>query len=77
MCAYSLIWTKRNVQPSRKVERMPALRPRRLPCLIDVSAQCIVTEDESRIAVFTPATATGSSVPGAGQLSPCTTRMKK
>ena len=42
---------------------MPAFRPKRLPFLIDVSAQCIVTEDESRIAVLTPATATGSLWP--------------
>ena len=57
---------------------MPAFRPKRLPFLIDVSAQCIVTEDESRIAVLTPATATGSSWPSNGNhWSPATTRMKK
>jgi len=45
---------------------MPAFRPKRLPFLIDVSAQWIVSEDESRIAVLNPATTFGSSVPWAG-----------
>ena len=59
MFAYSLIWMNRNVQPSRKVVSMPAFRPKRLPFLIDVCAQCIVIEEDTRIAVLTPATSTG------------------
>src|SRR5436305_2651619 len=77
MWMYSLICTVRNVRPSRKVATMPAFRPKRLPFLIDVSAQWIVSEEESRIAVFTPATSSGSLVPCAGQGSCVTTRMKK
>jgi hypothetical protein len=46
--------------------------------LIDVCAQCIVSDELSRIAVFTPATATGSSKSSNGNhSSPFTTRMKK
>ena len=56
---------------------MPARSPKRLPCLIDVWAQCSVTDDDSRIAVLTPAMETGSSMSGAGHSSPATTRMKK
>ena len=56
---------------------MPAFRPKRLPFLIEVCAQCMVSDEDSRIAVLTPAMATGSSVPEAGHSSPCTTRMKK
>ena len=41
------------------------------------SAQCIVKLDEIRIAVFTPAMATGSSLPSAGHVDVPTTRMKK
>src|SRR6202161_3824322 len=77
MFAYSLIWMKRNVQPSRNVVSMPAFRPKRLPRLIDCSAQWIVNDEETRIAVLKPATAIGSFVPGAGHGSPCATRMKK
>ena len=77
MFAYSLIWMNRNVQPSRKVVSMPAFRPKRLPFLIAVCAQCIVNEEDTRIAVLTPATSTGRLVPGAGQGSPWATRMKK
>ena len=57
---------------------MPAFRPARLPFLIDVCAQCIVSDELSRIAVLTPATATGSSKSSNGNHgSPFTTRMKK
>src|SRR2546429_7779112 len=77
MLAYSLICTNRNVDPSRNVDRMPAFRPKWLPFLIDVCAQCMVKDDDHRIAVLTPATATGSVVPGAGQGSPWEKRMKK
>ena len=67
MWTYSLIWMKRNVAPSRNVVRIPALSPKRLPDLSDSCAQCIVNDDESRIAVLTPAISFGSSVPSAGQ----------
>src|ERR1700722_19214389 len=77
MFAYSLIWMNRKVQPSRNVVSMPAFRPKRLPRLIDCSAQWIVNDEDTRIAVLTPATSTGSVVPGAGHGSPCAMRMKK
>ena len=56
---------------------MPACSPKRLLDLADSSAQCIVSDDDSRIAVLTPAISFGSSVPAAGHSSPFTTRMKK
>ena len=57
---------------------MPAFSPRRLPFLIDVCAQCRVSDDETRIAVLTPAIATGRCMPSAGNhWSFATTRMKK
>src|SRR5947209_16655199 len=77
MLAYSLIWMNRNVHPSRNVVSIPAFSPKRLPLAIEVSAQWIVNEDDTRIAVLTPATSTGRWVPGAGHGSPCATRMKK
>ncbi len=77
MLAYSLIWMNRNEQPSRNVVSIPALRPKRLPFLIACSAQWIVKEEEIRIAVFMPATPTGSFVPCAGQGAPLAMRMKK
>src|SRR3954452_8190116 len=79
MWTYSLIWMNRNVRPSRKVAVMPACRPKRLPFLIDVCAQCSVSDDETRIAVLTPATATGRSLPSIGNHPPgsATIRMKK
>ena len=44
----------------------------------DSSAQCIVKLEETRIAVLTPATATGSSKPSGGHApSSATTRRKK
>ena len=52
------------------VVRMPAFRPKRFPRLIAVSAQWTVNEEDTRIAVLTPATATGSLVPGSGHGSP-------
>ena len=77
MWTYSLIWMKRNVAPSPSVVTIPAFSPKRLPDLAHSSAQCIVNDDESRIAVLTPAISFGSSVPAAGHSSPFTTRMKK
>ena len=56
---------------------IPAFSPKRLPFLIDVWAQWIVNEEDTRIAVLTPATSTGSVVPCAGQGSPLAMRMKK
>ena len=55
----------------------PACRPARLPRLIDWSAQCIVKLEVTRIAVFTPATKTGSWNGGGGHGEPLTTRTKK
>ena len=77
MWTYSLIWMKRNVAPRPKVVKMPACSPRRLPALADSSAQCIVKDDDSRIAVLTPAISFGRWSPSAGHSAPCTTRMKK
>ena len=77
MWTYSLICTNRKVAPSAKVVKIPACSPKRLPAFADSSAQCMVTEDESRMQVFTPAMYLGSSVPSAGQSAPPTTRMKK
>ena len=56
---------------------IPACRPKRFSFLIEVCAQCIVPEEASRIAVLTATGRVGISWPGAGQGSPCTTRMKK
>ena len=42
----------------RVVNRPPCMA-RRFPDLAPVRAQCMVSEEESRIAVFTPATAIG------------------
>ena len=60
-----------------KVSTRPALRPARLPRLIDVSAQCMVKLDVTRISVLTPATNTGRWNPCGGQGWWLTTRMKK
>ena len=64
MWMYSLIWTVRNVRPSRNVVSIPAFIPKRLPLRTETSAQCSVTDEESRIAVLTPATASGSDRSG-------------
>ena len=61
---YSLIWMNRNVAPSAIVEMIPARIPKVLPRLADRSVQCIVIDEDSRIAAFVPATATGSSSTG-------------
>src|SRR5262245_62315564 len=61
----------------KKVKARPAFSPARLPRLIDVSAQCIVKLDVTRMAVLTPATKTGRCSPGGGQGYSFTTRMKK
>ena len=54
--AYSVTCVARNVKPIRNVSTRPARRPARLPRLIEVSAQCIVKLDVTRIAVLIPAT---------------------
>jgi hypothetical protein len=78
MWRYSLIWMKRKVAPSSQVAARPMTSPRRLPRRIDSSAQCTVKLEEMRIAVLTPATATGRSKPSGGQgPSFATTRRKK
>src|SRR2546421_12579007 len=74
---YSLPWMNRKVRPRQKVDTMPAFKPKRLPFRTDTSAQCSVSDEESRISVLTPATASGTVVPGAGQGSWVTIRMKK
>ena len=58
---------------------MPAFSPKRLPFLIDVCAQCMVSDELTRIAVFDPAIATGSSAPSIGNhvWPSATSRMKK
>src|SRR5262249_41709058 len=73
---YSLIWTNRNVAPSAIVETIPARIPSWLPRLADMSVQCIVIDEDSRIAAFVAATPTGSLSTG-GQGLFATTRMKK
>ena len=65
------------MQPSSSVVSIPAFRPQWLPFLIAFWAQWIVNEEDTRIAVLTPATSTGSLVPGSGHGSPCAMRMKK
>ncbi len=80
MCTYSLIWMQRNVSPSSSVVSMPIRSAARFSLRAPSSAQCIVKLELIRIAVFTPATATGSSWPSIGnQLGSdsATTRMKK
>jgi hypothetical protein len=67
----------RNVAPSRKVVSIPAFNPKWLPFLIECCAQCIVNDEETRIAVLTPATSTGRWSPAAGHGAPVATRMKK
>ena len=59
------------------VEAMPARSPNRLPFFTEVSAQWSVSEDDSRISVLTPATASGTAVPSAGHGLWLTIRMKK
>ena len=43
------------------VKSRPRVSPRRLPRLIETSAQCIVNDDEIRIAVLMPVESTGIS----------------
>ena len=56
---------------------MPARSPKRLPFLIEVWAQCMVSDEDRSTAVLIATGPVGISMPGAGQGSPCTTRMKK
>ena len=74
---YSRAWVSRKTRPIRKVRSSPACSPARFPRLIDCSAQCMVKLEVTRIAVFTPATNTGSSNGCGGQGIPFTTRTKK
>ena len=53
---YSSTCVSRNVRPSRNVSDRPAIRPERLPRLIDWSAQWTVKLDVTRTIVFSPAT---------------------
>src|SRR5205823_12744509 len=78
MRAYSRICVSRNVRPIRNVSTSPAWRPKRFPFLIEVSAQCIVKEEVTRMQVFTKATNTGrwKGEPWC-QGTPFTTRTKK
>ena len=57
---YSITWMHRNVSPSPKVSTSPACRPRWLPFLIEVSAQCIEKLEVTSSAVLMPATNAGS-----------------
>jgi hypothetical protein len=74
---YSRNCVSRNTSPSAIVRTSPACRPARLSFLIDWSAQWIVNDDVTRIAVFTPATKTGRWNGGSGHGEPATTRTKK
>ncbi len=77
MREYSAICVSRNVRPMKNVSTRPARSPARLPRLIDVSAQCIVKLDVTRMQVLTPATNTGRCSPGGGHGYLFTTRTKK
>src|SRR3954454_23817976 len=60
------------------VERIPAFSAKRLFVFTPCSAQGSVNDDDTRMHVFTNATATGSLWPSTGDhWSPFTTRMKK
>ncbi len=77
---YSITCVIRNVVPRHNVSTRPACMPARLPFLIEVSAQCIVALDVTRISVLIPATKTGRWNPSGGQWPPnglLTTRSKK
>ena len=65
------------MSPISTVSTSPACIPARLPFLIDVSAQCIVKLEVTRISVLIPATYTGSEYGGVGHGTPFTTRTKK
>src|SRR5664279_3053688 len=75
--AYSIACVIRNVSPMRKVSSNPARRPQTFPRLIDLSAQCIVKLEVTRMEVFTSATNFGRWNGGVGHGVPCTTRTKK
>src|SRR5207244_8795783 len=75
--AYSRSWVSRNARPIRKVSVSPALRPARLPRLIDCSDQCIVKLDVTRMTVFTNATKTGRWNGGGGHAWGVTTRREQ
>src|SRR5262249_21263912 len=77
---YSINCVQRNVRPITKVRTIPARNAFRSPRLIDCSAQCIVKLEVTRMQVLTPATNTGNSYGGGGQVLGAlgfTTRTKK
>ena len=63
MLAYSLIWMNRNVHPSRNGREDARLQAPAV-AVLDRSLGPVHRERGDRIAVFTPATCTGSFVPG-------------
>ena len=71
---YSWIWRLRNVSPIASVRKRPTISPNRWSRLIETSAQCIVNDDEIRIAVLIPVASTGSSMPAGGHVV-CVKRM--
>src|SRR5512133_108973 len=77
---YSIACVQRNARPMRKVSTIPARKALRCPRLIDWSAQCMVKLEVTRMQVLTPATKTGNSYGGGGQVEGAlgfTTRTKK
>src|SRR3954447_24386407 len=66
MREYSSPCVMRKVRPMKKVRKSPARRPQTLPRFTDVSAQCIVKDDVTRMQVLTNATCTGSEYGGGG-----------
>src|SRR3954453_12505945 len=77
MREYSSPCVMRKLRPIRKVRNRPARSPQTLPRFTDVSAQCIVKDDVTRMHVLTNATYTGSEYGGVGHGTSFTTRMKK
>ena len=61
----------------RKVSSSPARSPQSFPRFTDVSAQCIVKLDVTRMQVLMNATKTGRWNGGVGHGVPLTTRTKK
>src|SRR4051795_8740940 len=63
---YSSACVMRKLRPMRKVRNNPARRPQTLPRFTDVSAQCIVNDDVTRMHVLMNATYTGRWYGGVG-----------